>query len=530
MDWTRLLASQGSYLVCLLALVIVAAFVLDVPQGWSDQEVRSSYPLSVGPFLVLFGLHRAGHSLALWAVVIALALHVGALAVTRRSGSKAAVQDGLAAVPRSWWAFGLSVALVLASVAGLVWTGGTQRLARTSDPSRLRVHVTDAPGGPTTQVVEEGATYEVPHADGVRTLLFGVASRGPYALERTREGRLRVHLPGLADESRPSVVGVEARRPAAGPPARGPFGPIVAPRWFGLACAALAAFAVGVLARRGPSLASGEWRTLSWMTAAFLALLVLNPLIGWGRSRTPLAAALGGEDVTWSAVVAGPGDVAAWLALIPAEVVLDGPWWLNLLAGATMLVLVAAVLVGRAGRTFPSGTLRAIAGAGAGLAALAGAAWLAHSLGRIPAVTSGADLLRVFEGDVLPRIPMDIEVLRAEVSSPGPYFAPAIVGLHAAVVAFASAYLLSRTARGRTGRTGPGMTAVRAATWTILAVAVVRSLAAALFEPQGGVLPFALLTVLVAALAPIVARLHPDWPASGLATTLAAGVMLLAMP
>lgn len=529
MDWARLLASRGFYLGCLFGLVIVAALVLDVPQGLSDQEVRSSYPLSVGPFLVLFGLHRAGHSLALWAVIIGLALHAGALVVTRRSGSKAAVQGGSAAGPRSR-SIVLSVALILASVTGLAWTGGTQRPARAADPSRLRVRVTDAPGGPTTQVVEEGATYEVPHADGARTLLFGVASRGPYALERTREGRLRVHLSGLADESRPSVIGVEARRPAAGPPAGGPFGPIVAPRWFGLACAALAAFAVGVLARRGPSLASGEWRTASWMTASFLALLILNPLAGWGRSRTPLAATFGGEDVVWSAVVAGPGDTAPWLASIPAEIVLPGPWWLNLLAGATTLLLITAVLTSRAGREFPSGTVRAVAGAGAGLAALAGVAWLVHSLGRIPPVASGADLLQVFEGDVLPRIPMDIEVLREEVSSPGPYFVPTIMGLHAAVVAFASAYLLSRTARGRTGRTGPGMTTVRAATWTILAVAVVRSLAAALFEPAGGALPFALLALLVAALAPIVARLHPDWPASSLVTTLAAGVMLLAMP
>lgn len=528
MDWTRWLASRAFFLLCLFGLVLVAALVIDVPQGLSDQEARSAYPLSLGPFLVLFGLHRAGHSLALWAVLVALALHAGALAVTRGPGSKAAVRDGSAVVPRSRSI--LPVALVLAAVAGLAWTGGMERPARIADPSRLRVRVADVPGGPTTQVVEEGATYEVPHADGARILLFGVASRGPYALERTQEGRLRVHLPGLADESLPSVLGVEARRPAVVVPAGGPLGPIKAPRWIGLACAALAAFAVAVLARRGPSLASGEWRTVSWTTASFLALLILNPLVGWGRSRTPLAATVGGEDVAWFASVAGPGDAAPWLASIPAEVVLPGPWWLTLLAGATTLLLIATILSDRAGRKFPTGAMRAVAGAGAGFAALAGVAWLAHSLGRIPAVASGADLLRVFEGDVLPRVPMDLEVLREEVSSPGPYFVPMIVGFHAAVVAFASAYLLSRTARGRTGKTGPGMTTVRAATWTILAVAVVRSLAAALFEVPGGVLPVALLALFVAALAPVAARLHPDWPASGLVTTLAAGVMLLAMP
>lgn len=530
MDWTRWFASRGFYGACLIGLVLVAALVLDVPQGWSDQEVRSSYPLSVGPFLVLFGLHRAGHSFVLWAVLIALALHAGALVVTHRLGPKAALPEDSAAGLRSRSALGLSLALVLASVAGLAWTGGTQRPARAADLSRLRVRAADAPGGPTTQVVEEGALYEVPHADGARTLLFGTASRGPYALERTREGRLRVHLPGLADESRPSVLGVEARRPAVGPPAGGASGPIAAPRWFGLACAALAALAVGVLARRGPSLAPGDWRTASWMTASFLALLILNPLIGWGRSRSPLAAASGGADVAWSAVVRGPGDVALWLAAIPAEVGLPGPWWLGLLAGATTLLLVTAVLAGRAGRAFPSGAVRAIAGAGTGLASLVGLAWIAHSLGGVPAVASGAGLLRVFEGDVLPRIPMDVEVFREEVSSPGPYFVPAVVGLHAAVVAFASAYLLFQTARGRTGRTGPGRTAVRAATWTILAVAGVRSLAATLFDAPGGVLPVALIALLVAALAPIAARLHPDWPAAGLVTGLAAGVMLLAMP
>ncbi len=529
MDWTRWLASRAFFLACLVGLALVSALVLDTPQGLSDEEVRSSYRLSLGPFLVLFRLHHAGHSLALWGLLVALVLHVGAVMVTNRSAGKTALRGATRVGSRARWTLVPAVVLVLASVAGLVWAGGRERTTPPPDFTRLRVRVADAPGGPMTQIVEEGAAYEVPHPEGMRVLLFGVASRGPYALERTHNRGLRVHLPGLADESRPSVLGVDARRPAAGPADDALFGPGAAPPWFGLACAALAAFATGVLTRRGPSLAPAEWRTVSWMTASFLALLTLDPLVGWGRGRTPLAAA-SREDVVWSAVVHGPGHVAPWLASIPANVVLPGPWWLASLAGATTLLLVAVVLAGRAERTFPSGATRAVAGAGAGFAVLTGVAWLAHALGGIPAAASGADLLRAFEQDVLPRIPTEIEVTRWEVSSPGPYFVPIVVGLHAAIVVFASADLLARTARGRTGRTGPRMTTTRVATWTILALAVVRSVAAALFEPAAGDLPFALLALLVAALAPIASRLHPDWPASGLVTPLAAGVMLLAMP
>ncbi len=526
MDIARTLASGRFFLLCLIGLVAVAVLAIGIPQGQSDQEVLSTYPLSVAPFIVLSGLHRVGLSPVLWAVLVALLLHGGAVFVVRRTSARLGRGEG----SKAWLALVGPWLLVALSVAGLVWFGGTERPKREPDPTRLRVYVRDLPG---SQSVEEGAMYEVPQADGPRTLLFGVTSRGPYALERTHDGRLRVHLPGLADESRPSVVGVEARRPPAMVPDGGRWvPPLWASRWAGVLWSIVAAVAVLVLSGRGPALAVEEWRRLSWLAVSLLVLLVFNPFAGLGRAEMPLRAAGDGEEVAWAAVVTGPGAVAPWLALFPVQVRIWALWWLNLSVASALVLVVAAVLMHPNPRRFPSGSVRVLSGLGAGLATIGGVAWLAVSVGRWPVVASSADLLTVFHDDLLPRIPSEFPVLSAEVTSPGPYHVPAIVGFHAAFAAIASALLLGRLAIGRAGRTGPGPSVVRVVSVLVLAVAALRcglTIVSAGPEASGQV-PFSLIALLVAALGQMMARGHPDRPSLGIGTMIAAAGMQLAMP
>lgn len=523
MEWTRLLASPSFFLIVLAGFVLIAVLTLGVPQGWSDSEVLSSYPLSMGPFIVLFGLHRIGGAIPLWAVVVALFLHLGALLTVRRTRPD---QDSRR-IPFSSPVLLLSASLVLVSLFGLVGSSSLGRTSGVSDTTRLRVRVADAPFGAKTQVVEEGALYEVPGPVGPRTILFGVVSRGPFALEQASDGSLRVHLPGSLDESRPRILSVEARRPQVQSASSGllPF----PPPWLGFGCVVFAAVTVVTAIRRALALPGRTPHQVTWSLAAILALLVFNPLAGPGRARTPLEAALGSGEVAWTPLVRTPLDVSAWLSFFPAETVVPAVWWANLLAAITAAFFVIATLSIPEDRS-PGRIPRVLAGVVSGATILSGLAWLVHSAGRIPVLASASDLLGVFETEVLPRIPSEIEVLALNVTHPGPYFVPIQWGVAAVLTSGVCAWVFARFARARGGRTGPGPSVVRVVWIGLIGMATLRAAWLSVSADMDGGWPAAWISVLVTALVPIVTRGHPEWPAGGLVTMAAGASMQLAIP
>ncbi|NOZ01331.1 MAG: hypothetical protein GXP54_05510, partial [Deltaproteobacteria bacterium] len=200
----RVFASRRFFFVALAGLVLTAAAALNVQQGLTDHETLATYPLSMGPYIVLFGLNHLGASLFVWFWVLLMLLHAIAAFMKGERPSGDPVPSRAVSTP-------LAV-LAVAALAGLLMTGLAKTPPRITDTTRLAVAVSDSPAGALHQIVEEGASYQVPGKDGERTLTFGAVSHGPYALERTAGGALRAHLPIKGSGS---VIGVRSRRPMA---------------------------------------------------------------------------------------------------------------------------------------------------------------------------------------------------------------------------------------------------------------------------------------------------------------------------
>lgn len=425
----KVLSARPIPLLAGAGMLLLAMLGLDVPQGLPDREIIASWPVATGRYVVAFGLHHLARSPFLWGTLLLAGLHLAARRVRRPEDR-----------PRIGAVEAVGIVLVLAALG----TSATVSHApEQPDRTRLRVRMTAPDGRDAAQVVEEGSAYRLPTPRGDRTLLFGSAAMGPYAVESRPDGTLRVHLPSTGVQGTTSDLRVFARRPPAQAVPEGHSG---AP-WVVVATTLLLVGAgIGVLAaavRRLPTAPAGS-RLVVTTGAIVVALVTLvNPWSGPGTGWFPVGAGSGGGPVLHRMMVQGTADVAPWTAVLPARASLGAFQVVARLAG--LLAVVSVVLLGLSGWTrqrrgrISNGLVMA-----SGIAfALGGVVLLAHGLLRIPLAISPDDLGRSFAADLLPRLPASLSVLSATMNHGGPYtltwWAGLIPGL--GLVAFGSVLL-----------------------------------------------------------------------------------------
>ncbi|MBM4397825.1 MAG: hypothetical protein FJ087_19340, partial [Deltaproteobacteria bacterium] len=458
-------------------------------------------------------LNSLGTSILTWIALAALAAH---LLAARTAGPAAPLRAGRLAAATA-------AALALAAAAGLLVPSAQAPAAPARDRTRLSVVVPGPGGAAAVQTVEEGSPYALPGAAGNRTLLFGATGAGPYALERAADGRLVAHLPaaGPGDQG---AIRVLARRPAAIVPDGGalPAWPAEAARIL-VAAAALALLLVAARgARRADPVARSALAVAILASGAFLAA---SPLAGPGRLVVEAGAGLAGAPASWLVEVSTPEDVGPWIGRLRVAVRLVVPFALTMLAAAAALAGIAAI-ASRPG----AGPRRRPVLAAAWLWAIAGGVVLAHAALRIPIGADPADLLEGFRHDVLPRIAMDVSVLRHDLDAAGSTSAPVARGIAIAIALLAPALAVLSVIRKQPADPAAG-SAVAGVVPVALALAAVLIGRAALvaFGPAEAASPAAALPAsLVAAL---VASASVAWRAPGAdgVAAVAAGLALLSV-
>ncbi len=515
----RVIASPRFVGVVVLAFAAVCMAALDVPQGLPDPVVLESWSHGIGPFITLLGLNHLGRGLLPWALLGALASH----AIAARLLTPAAPSKG------DRWTISACVLLVVAAVA-FGASGFLRAPLDIHDSTRLTIEpvLGAAPGG--RQVIEEGATYQLPAPTGPRVVAFGVNSLGPWAAERRSDGAVVAHLP--VDEAGAASGGVsfrvDARRPLAVPiDSLGGFTlPMAVPAAASL-LAALAAAALLILAAlKGSALGDADRASaLTWLAVAILGILV-NPLAGPGRAEVPVGAGALGAPVLNAVLARTSFDVAAWVGSFPAMTVLAP---LHVVLAATALALALVLLV-RASAPRAVGTARIAGMVAGGLALAAGAMLLGYSLGRIPLPDTFADLSARFARDVLPRLPASLTVLEAAPTHDSPYALPLSWGLLASVGPLAAGLaLFASLARKAPGKAFP----FQPLAVVLAAVALLRAasftFAPGLVDAPPAAVPVAVASALLAAFAVVAARLHPDRQSAALAPALVAAALQLAL-
>lgn len=497
----NVLSTRPVMMLAVLGLTVLAMLALDVPQGLPDREILATWPIAAGPYVAAFGLHHLGRSPFLWGALLLAALHLAARRVRDPAG-----------LPRIGIPEAVAILLVL---GGLAASGAVSQPSEQPDVTRLRVHMTGTDGREVAQVVEEGAAYDLPGAQGVRTLLFGSADLGPYAVESRPDGALRIHLalppqPGASPDLR-----VSGRRPLAHPL---PDAPVAAP-WVSVAAALLMASAalwVLVLATRRVLRLPPERRPVALLGIAAVALLVLgNPWSGPATGVFPLTTGAAGGPVLHQFQVRGGVDVAAWAGVLPATASLSTFALVARVAavvGALLLVALVPAAVGRGKRRQPPAFLVVASGVAFGLAGLLLAA---HAAFRIPLPIAADDLANTFRDGLLPRIPASLSVLTASLSSGGPYTLSPLAGLLPGIGLLCLGTLL--VLAGRVRSTLPA--APDGLRWALLALALTGVLRGALslvfpdaLAAPAATGPVALVSATLAVLALLAARTDADAP------------------
>lgn len=512
----RIFASRRFFVTALTGLVLVAVVAMDVPQGVTDRETVSTYPLSMGPYVALFGLNQMGSSLLVWFWILLMALHAVAVFLAGRVSG---------AAPTKVWSRVPSLIAAVLALAGLLVTGLGDTDPRTADTTRLSVMVSDTRGGQATQIVEEGASYQVPAGKDHRTLSFGVGPQGPYAFEKTAAGLLRAHLP-VAQGDGPSDISVHARRPRALSASTAPtirFAPAL-DRVLDLAVPFFA-FAVLALALRRTR--NDRKRQSSWALIAFLLfgiLLAANPL--WGPGSSWFSTVTGdGKQAWFSVLTATASDAAPWTAHLPAMTPLAPA---RLLVGFGAVFAVLAILFLLMGKTGIGG----LVSRGAGFLLIgAGITDVAYALGRIPVVKTAAELHSVFRESILPRIDMTCSVLGVDLSGPGPFTISVTEGLSAGLALMAVGLVLSGIPRPEPRPGDPLDRRLTAVLTGLLCIAALRAVFHGFTDGFGplAVSPLAMLALLLASLPAAMAWLHPRWPEGVLITAVVAAVFQLAL-
>ncbi len=403
----NVLSTRPTLLLAAVAMLGMAILALDVPQGPPDREIVAAWPVATGGYIVAFGMNHLARSPFLWGALLLAGLHL----VARRVRN-----------PKSPHRLGVPEAiLALLLLAALAITAATVQPLDQPDRTRLRVQMAGADGRQTAQIVEEGAAYRLSATDGDRTLLFGSASTGPYAVESRPNGALRIHLPMQESPGTKPDLQVFARRPLAHPaperPAQAPWGVLLTTLMMVVAASWLLVLATRNLLRTPP----GE-RTGPLIGLVLIGLFVLaNPWSGPGTGMFPLGAGTAGGSVLHRLVVQGNADVAPWTAVLPAQIHLESFRIMARIAAAlgVLTVLVLGISTRRQARLpLPSKTLVLATGL---VFSLAGLILLAHGLLRIPLPVAADELARNFATDLLPRIPARLSVLSATLTHGGPY-------------------------------------------------------------------------------------------------------------
>ena len=515
----RVVASPRFAAAALLGFAALCMAALDVPQGLADREVLLAWSHGIGPFITVLGLNHLGRGLLPWALLAALVAH-GLAVVLQNPGARPRLDR---------WTLAGGVLLLVAGIAfgaaGLVAAPLDLR-----DPTRLTIEpiLDQAPGG--RQVVEEGAIYQLPGASGPRIVAFGVTSLGPWAAERRSDGVVVAHLPadGAAAPATSVSFRVDARRPSAVPPDA--LGAITLPMAVPAAASLLASLAAAVLlvlaGRRAAALPEVDRRNvLSWLSLAILGFLV-NPLAGPGRGEVPIGAGTLGAPVLNAVMARTPLDVAGWVGSFPAVTFLEP---LRALLGATALALVLVLLV-RASAPRAAGFAR-IVGLIAGALAIATAVLLlGYAVGHVALPDTFADLTARFQRDVLPRLPASLSVLEAAPTQAGPYVLPLSWGLLASVGPLA-AWLALIVSLARKAPRKPLPIPPFAVLFAVLVLvrAASLALAPALVNAPAGAVPVALASALLAAVAVVAGRLHPDRESAILTPAILAAVLQLTL-
>lgn len=523
----RILASGRFLTLALAGLALTALAAIDVPQGVTDGEIIATYPLASGRFIALFGLNQLGSSLTAWFWVLLMVLHGAAVMVQGQpAGAKTpGSEDRTPLLPA--WSTALAGILGIVALAGLLATGFDRADPRVADTTRLAVSVLDTPEAPTRQVVEEGASYQVPGADGERTLTFGAARQGPYALEKGPQGDLTAHLP-VGEGDGPSTMTVASRRPSAlsGGNITGRGLPGGLARSLALAAPFLVLFA-GAQALRRTRWNQGPHR--SWPLVTLLisaAVLMASPF--WNIAHAPLPlAGEGGSSLSYGLRVMTPTDVAPWEALVPVTEQLPLTGTLGLVSALAALLAFALL-----SRSLPwEGAGRVLTSVSAGASLIAGAVGVTYALARITLVASPADMEARFLETVLPRIDMATSVLGSNLTAPGPYPVSLVHGLAAGLAMMALGGLLLESTRSRPRGSPPGERALVPSLVILLVFAAARAAVLAFTaDPRPlGAVPFALLAFFAATLPFLMAWLHPKWEAGVWTCVVIAASMQLAL-
>lgn len=516
----RVLSSRPTLGLAGGGLLILAMLGLDVPQGLPDREILASWPLASGPYVVAFGLHHLARSPFLWGALLLAALHLAAVRLRTPD-----------ARPRGGWTLAVAAPLL---AAALVFAASDTQPPLQPDITRLTVHVMGADGRPASQPVEEGAAYRMPSRDGERTLLFGSASLGPYAVEARDDATPRIHLAMPAQDGAVSDMAVSARRPLAHPRVqRAP-----SPGW-GNVLIALGAAVIGLWTlwqaaralRRRPQVERNV--PLAGIVAAGLAVLV-NPWFGPGSGLLPVSSGFAGQPVLFRLMTRDPSDVAAWAAWLPAGTHATALAVLAGIAAFLGLVTLIWLVAAQVRRVGPSG-------ASAGLVAVTGVAFLAcgallllHAVARVPLPLTTEALAASFQQDLLPRIAGRTAVLSYSLSHAGPYTIPLWAGLAPALGLVTIGALLFLAGRNRKPSNAPPVDWHR----TLLLLTLAGLLRAGAAQWLGtstaspaGVVPVALVAAGLAALGLFANRAdRPDWALTPVFGVCAALLLLVLTP
>lgn len=516
----RVFATPRFAAVAVIGLAAICMAALDVPQGLGDREVIEGWSHGTGPFVTLLGLNHLARGLLPWALLAVLVAH----------GVACQIATGTQGPPRAdRWTVAGSAALIL-SLGAFAATASLGAPPDVRDATRLTIEpARDAASGG-RQVVEEGATYQLPGPAGDRVVTFGVTSLGPWAAERRADGGVLAHLPltDASDVQQDVTFRVDARRPLAlsGGATSGWTLPASLPAAASV-LAALAAAAVLVLAGFRASRLRGtdRWTVVAWLAAAFLGVLV-NPLVGPGRGEVPVGAGSLGAPVLNAVLARTPSDVSNWVGSFPALTVLV-PLKALVVATAIALLLLLAIRIAAPRHEGLARLATRVAGA---LAIASGAVLLAWAIGRIPLPDTFTDLATRFERDVLPRLPGSLAVLEAAPTHAAPYVLPVSFGLLAAIGPLAAGVSLVAS-QGR--RASPSRLSVEPLALALAGTALLRAAALA-FAPEGfaapaASVPVAVTSAILAATAVVARRLHPDREAVALAPAVVAAALQLAL-
>lgn len=312
----------------------------------------------------------------------------------------------------------VGTAVIAAGIAGIL-IAGTQTHDKFGhyESALLEISAMQEDGTQGSQIVEEGAVYEVMEGKSSTKLTFGTTSIGPFAAQYMAGDMLLLHVPSTGNSIGDSPYGVAPRRPDNQPAAPGGPSDI-----FDLIFIVLA----GIFLVWHASLAvrdDGWGPRTSWLVA-LIGLALLGPFVGPASGRWFLDSA--GTPLFWQISATSPLDVGIYQSAIPAFVPF-GSWivtaWLSGVAGLLAVLLISARKVG-AGPVKRSPWFALIAAP----AFVAFAIAAVVVVGRID-VADANSLSKSFNEGVLAHIPGIITLVKTAPSAGAPYSVSLIPGL-----------------------------------------------------------------------------------------------------